>query len=63
MGPIAAVNTTALIFFVPIVAVTLAVTFWASRRAQTATGFYAAGRGITAPQNGFAIAGDYLSAA
>jgi cation/acetate symporter len=63
MLPIAAVNTTALLFFIPIVGLTLVVTFWASRRAQTASGFYAAGRGITAPQNGFAIAGDYLSAA
>jgi cation/acetate symporter len=63
MVPVAAVNTTALLFFIPIVGLTLVVTFWASRRAQTATGFYAAGRGITAPQNGFAIAGDYLSAA
>ena len=63
MLPFAAVNTTALLFFIPIVAVTLAVTFWASRRAQTASGFYAAGRGITGVQNGFAISGDYLSAA
>ena len=63
MHVFAEVNTTALLFFVPIVAVTLFVTFWASRRAQSATGFYAAGRGITGVQNGFAIAGDYLSAA
>ena len=30
---------------------------------QTATDFWAAGRGLTGPQNGFAIAGDYMSAA
>ena len=30
---------------------------------STATDFWAAGRGLTGPQNGFAIAGDYMSAA
>ena len=30
---------------------------------QGATDFWAAGRGLTGPQNGFAIAGDYMSAA
>ena len=57
------VNETAIGFFIPVVLVTLVVTFWASRRAKSAVGFYAAGRGITGFQNGLAISGDYLSAA
>jgi cation/acetate symporter len=61
--PVAAVNTEALVVFGVVVAVTLAITYWASRRMTGATQFYAAGRGITGPQNGFAIAGDYMSAA
>jgi cation/acetate symporter len=61
--PIAAVNGTALAIFGVVVAITLVITYWASRRMTGATQFYAAGRGITGPQNGFAIAGDYMSAA
>ena len=61
--PVAAVNTEALVVFGIVVAATLVITFWASRRMTGATQFYAAGRGITGPQNGFAIAGDYMSAA
>src|SRR5688500_16064496 len=57
------VNTTALSVFAVVVAVTLAVTYWASKRTHSATEFWAAGRGITGVQNGFAIAGDYMSAA
>ena len=46
-----------------IVAVTLVVSYVASKRVNTATDFWAAGRGLTGPQNGLAIAGDYMSAA
>jgi cation/acetate symporter len=60
---IAAVNETALTVFAIVVAVTLVVTYFASKRVATATDFWAAGRGLTGPQNGFAIAGDYMSAA
>jgi cation/acetate symporter len=56
------VNELALAIFVVVLAVTLAVTYWASKRTSTATEFWAAGRGISGPQNGFAIAGDYMSA-
>ena len=35
----------------------------AGRTTRTASDYYAAGRGFTGPQNGVAIAGDYLSAA
>src|ERR687895_14641 len=57
------VNELALSIFGVVVAITLVIAYWASRRAQTATQFWAAGRGITSVQNGFAIAGDYMSAA
>jgi len=45
------------------VAVTLVIVFRASRNNKTAADYYAAGRSFTGPQNGTAIAGDYLSAA
>ena len=60
---IAAVNETALIVFAIVVGVTMVITYFASKRVATATDFWAAGRGLTGPQNGFAIAGDYMSAA
>jgi cation/acetate symporter len=64
MTPIAAdLNELALGIFALIVAITLAITYWASKRTRSATEFWAAGRGITGVQNGFAIAGDYMSAA
>ena len=52
-----------LIFFVGIVALTLFVTYIASKRTNSASEFYTAGGGLTGWQNGIAIAGDYLSAA
>ncbi len=55
-------NELALAVFAVVLAVTLAVTYWASKRTSTATEFLAAGRGISGVQNGFAIAGDYMSA-
>ena len=60
---IADVNTTALGVFAVVVGITLIVTYIASKSVSTATDFWAAGRGLTGPQNGFAIAGDYMSAA
>ena len=60
---IADVNTTALAVFAVVVGITLIVTYIASKSVSTATDFWAAGRGLTGPQNGFAIAGDYMSAA
>src|SRR5829696_8172323 len=63
MTVIAAVNETALAVFAVVVGVTMVVTYYASKRVSTATDFWAAGRGLTGPQNGFAIAGDYMSAA
>ncbi|WP_136054410.1 cation acetate symporter [Microbacterium sp. K24] len=49
--------------FLGFVAVTLFIVIRASRNNKTAADYYAAGRSFTGPQNGFAIAGDYLSAA
>ena len=53
----------AVLFFLLIVALTLAVTYWAARRTRSTREFYAAGRSISAFQNGLALAGDYMSAA
>jgi cation/acetate symporter len=57
------VNAEALSMFGVVVLATLGITYWASKRVHSATSFWAAGRNITGPQNGFAIAGDYMSAA
>jgi cation/acetate symporter len=46
-----------------IVAITMCVVVWAAKKTKTASDFYAAGGGITGTQNGWAIAGDYMSAA
>ena len=59
----AEVNVEACVIFAGVVLITLGITYWASKRTRTATDFWAAGRGITGAQNGFAIAGDYMSAA
>src|ERR1043165_7546601 len=53
----------ALVFFFGFLAITLGITGWAARRTKTAEHFYAAGRSVTAWQNGFALAGDFMSAA
>jgi cation/acetate symporter len=60
---LAEVNVTALGIASIVVGITLGITYWASKRVTGSEGFFAAGRSITAPQNGLAIAGDYLSAA
>ncbi|GAB2510313.1 solute symporter family protein [Nocardia heshunensis] len=52
-----------LAIFAAFVAITLVVVVKASRGSRTADDFYAGGRAFTGPQNGIAIAGDYLSAA
>lgn len=49
--------------FAVIIGITLSVVIWAARRTKTTADFYAAGGGITGAQNGWAIAGDYMSAA
>ncbi|MFO1351441.1 MAG: cation acetate symporter [Gammaproteobacteria bacterium] len=49
--------------FAVIIAITMYVTYLAAKRVKTAADFYAAGSGVSGIQNGWAIAGDYLSAA
>jgi cation/acetate symporter len=56
-------NNTALVFFFIIVAITLVITYWAAKKTKTSSEFYAAGRSVSAAQNGLALAGDYMSAA
>src|SRR5271166_1305463 len=52
-----------LIMFLIFIAITLAVTYWASKRSAGASAYFAAGRQIKSWQNGVAVAGDYMSAA
>ncbi len=50
-------------FFFAIVALTLVITYFAARKTRTSSEYYAAGRSVSAGQNGLALAGDYMSAA
>src|SRR3974377_1209325 len=52
-----------LIMFLVFIAITLGITFWASKRSAGASAYFAAGRQIKSWQNGVAVAGDYMSAA
>src|SRR5690606_16700161 len=56
-------NATAITFFLLFVTLTLAITYWAARKTKSTEEFFAAGRAISGRQNGFALAGDYMSAA
>ena len=49
--------------FLVILFITLGITYWAARRTRTTSEFYAADSRLTAAQNGFALAGDWCSAA
>jgi cation/acetate symporter len=49
--------------FTAVVAVTLYITWWASRQNKTTADYYAGGRSFSGAQNGLAVAGDYMSAA
>jgi cation/acetate symporter len=49
--------------FAAVIAVTMYVTYLAAKRVRSASDFYTAGGGVSGLQNGWAIAGDYLSAA
>jgi cation/acetate symporter len=52
-----------LFMFLLFIAITLGITFWASKRSQGAGAYFAASRQIKGWQNGIAVAGDYMSAA
>ncbi|WP_104721764.1 cation acetate symporter [Helicobacter mesocricetorum] len=56
-------NPTAVIMFLAFVLATLGITYYSSKKSQSASSFYTAGGNITGLQNGTAIAGDYMSAA
>src|SRR5262245_11083885 len=56
-------NVTAISFFALFIVLSLGITVWASRRTRSTEQFYAAGRSVTAFQNGLALAGDFMSAA
>jgi cation/acetate symporter len=49
--------------FAAVILVTMYVTYVAAKRVHSASDFYTAGGGVSGFQNGWAIAGDYLSAA
>jgi cation/acetate symporter len=51
-----------LVMFAIFVAMALVITYWASGRSSSSRGFYTAHREISGVQNGWAIAGDYMSA-
>ena len=56
-------NITAILIFVSFVAASLGITWWAAKRTHSTREFYTAGGKITGMQNGFALAGDFMSAA
>jgi len=56
-------QTLTTILFLAVVALTVGITFWASRQSSGTADFYAGGRNFTGVQNGLAISGDYMSAA
>lgn len=49
--------------FLIFIGITLIVVYWAARRTKTSADFYVAGSAISGAQNGWALAGDYMSAA
>jgi cation/acetate symporter len=55
--------TTSLTLFIIFIAITLVITYFAAARTKTTKEFYSASRQITGFQNGWAVAGDYMSAA
>jgi len=63
MSEAPATSGIAMAWFFAFIATTLGITYWAARKTRSTEQFYAAGRAITARQNGLALAGDYMSAA
>src|SRR5687768_17844504 len=61
--PLVAGDTLTIVLFLAVVALTLYITFWASRQSKTTTDYYAGGRSFSGFQNGLAVSGDYMSAA
>jgi len=61
--PLVSGDTLTIALFSAVVALTLYITFWASRQSKTTTDYYAGGRSFSGFQNGLAVSGDYMSAA
>lgn len=57
------INPVAIAFFAVFIVATLSITYFAARKTNSTSEFFAAGGNVTAWQNGFALAGDYMSAA
>src|SRR4030088_2025634 len=55
--------STQLVMFLIFIAITVGITYWASKRSAGSSAYFAASRRVTGWQNGFAVAGDYMSAA
>ncbi len=55
--------STSLVMFLIFIAITLGITYWASKKSTGASAYFAASRQIKGWQNGIAVAGDYMSAA
>src|SRR5580700_2904490 len=55
--------STPLVMFLIFIAVTIGITYWASKRSAGNSAYFAASRRVTGWQNGIAVAGDYMSAA
>ena len=53
----------AITLFLVFIGITMLVTYWAAKKSKSTEDFYTAGGNITGLQNGFALAGDYMSAA
>jgi cation/acetate symporter len=53
----------AIAFFFLFVGSSLGITYWAAKLTKNTSDFYAAGGDVTGIQNGFALAGDFMSAA
>ncbi len=49
--------------FLIFIAITVGITYWASKRSAGSSAYFAASRRVTGWQNGIAVAGDYMSAA
>ena len=56
-GPIA------ITLFLIFITLTMGITYWAAKKSNSTEDFYTAGGSISGLQNGFALAGDYMSAA
>src|SRR3984957_17895707 len=55
--------STPLVMFLIFIAITIGITYWASKRSAGSSAYFAASRRVTGWQNGIAVAGDYMSAA